>query len=72
MKPARFLISALPVFLFILCGASLAEDSPWERKLPFKSAIVQYDVAGSEKGSESLYIRASGREQAQADQDFAN
>jgi hypothetical protein len=64
MKPARFLISTLPVFFFILCGVSFAEDSPWERKLPFKSAIVQYDVAGDEKGSESLYIRASGQEQA--------
>jgi len=64
MKPARFLVSFLPVFLFILCGVSFAEDSPWERKLPFKSAIVQYDVAGDEKGSESLYIRASGQERA--------
>jgi hypothetical protein len=64
MKPSRFLVSALPVLLFLLCGVSFAEDSPWERKLPFKSAIVQYDVAGDEKGSESLYIRANGQEQA--------
>lgn len=64
MKPARFLLSVLPVFLFILCGVSFAEESPWERKLPFKTAIVQYEVAGDEKGTESLYIRASGQEQA--------
>lgn len=64
MKPARFLMSALPVFLFSLCGVSSAEDSPWERKLPFKTAVAQYDVAGDEKGTESLYIRASGQEQA--------
>lgn len=64
MKPSRFLMSSLPVFLFILCGASFAEESPWERKLPFKSAIVQYDVDGNEKGTETLYIRASGQEQA--------
>jgi hypothetical protein len=64
MKPARFLMSAFPVFLFILCGVSLADDSPWERKFPFKTAVIQYDVAGDEKGTESLYIRASGHEQA--------
>lgn len=63
MKPFGFLMSVLPVFLFILCGVSSAEESPWERKLPFKSAIVQYDVAGDEKGTETLYIRANGQEQ---------
>ncbi|MBF0292074.1 MAG: hypothetical protein HQK86_07950 [Nitrospinae bacterium] len=63
MTPSRFLMAVLPVSLFIFCGVSFAEESPWERKLPFKSAIVQYDVAGDEKGTETLYIRASGQEQ---------
>lgn len=63
MKPFRFLAPAVPALLLILSGVSFAEESPWERKLPFKSVIVQYDVAGDEKGTETLYIRASGQEQ---------
>lgn len=64
MKSVRFVISAFPVFLFILCGVSYAGDSPWEAKLPFKTAVIQYEVSGDEKGTESLYIRANGQEQA--------
>jgi hypothetical protein len=34
----------------------LAADNPFRPKLPFKSAIVKYELRGSEKGAATLYI----------------
>lgn len=42
----------------------LAEELPWEKKLPFEHATIQYTVSGVEQGTEILYIRNFGREQA--------
>lgn len=39
-----------------------AADNPWKIKLPFKTAIIHYDVKGSTKGTETLYIRQHGQE----------
>ena len=46
------------------CKALLAEELPWEKKLPFENATIHYAVSGVEQGTEILYIRNFGREQA--------
>ncbi|MFN2355928.1 MAG: hypothetical protein ABR512_15600 [Desulfopila sp.] len=38
--------------------------SPWEKKLPFESAIIHYALSGMEEGEETLYIRDYGKERA--------
>jgi len=40
----------------------LAKDNPWELDLPFEKAVIHYDISGSQKGAETLYIRDSGNE----------
>jgi hypothetical protein len=39
-------------------------ESPWEKKLPFKSSIIHYAINGMEEGQEKLYIRDSGQQRA--------
>lgn len=56
-------------FLVALMGLSaivFADDTspPWEKKLPFKSAIIHYALSGMEEGEETLYIRDYGKERA--------
>ena len=40
------------------------EELPWEKKLPFENATIHYSISGFETGTEVLYIRNFGREQA--------
>jgi hypothetical protein len=57
-------------FLFLLlvllvpAGQVQARKSPWEIRLPFKSAEIDYQVSGMEKGVERLYVRDYGQERA--------
>ncbi|MBU1642003.1 hypothetical protein KKE54_01470 [bacterium] len=53
----------------LVCGvlASVwlqAADSPWDVRLPFKSATIFYEVSGMENGSETLYIDDYGKKEA--------
>jgi len=41
---------------------SFAKESPWEMDLPFERAVIDYDISGSQKGTETLYIRDFGNE----------
>jgi len=60
--------------LFLLCFLVVlwasptivfSEDlSPWEKKLPFQSAIIHYALSGMEEGEETLYVRDYGKERA--------
>ncbi len=53
--------------IFCICtlpGHVLAEDNPWDKKLPFESATVHYSLSGSQEGTEDKYIRESGRNMA--------
>lgn len=57
------------VFFALLIGAlstgnSFAATNPWDIKLPFKSAIIHYDVKNPEQGVETLYIRDNGKNTA--------
>jgi len=35
---------------------ALALESPWEQKLPFKNATINYDVSGMSSGSKTIFI----------------
>jgi len=54
----------LLLVLLVPAGQVQARKSPWEIKLPFKSAEIDYQVSGTEKGVERLYIRNYGQERA--------
>ncbi len=61
---ARHFFTITILFLVLTTCFSSAEDDLWKIKLPFKTAIIKYDVTGNEKGSEVLYIRKGGMEMA--------
>lgn len=53
------------MMLFLISGQAVGEEkNPWEWKLPFKSAIIEYTLSGVETGVEILYIRNYGKETA--------
>jgi len=56
-----FLVGIVAFMLWPLC-VSAGEKSPWEVKLPFKSATIHYTISGMENGSEVTYVRDHGRE----------
>lgn len=62
MRNKTWLIMMMMVFF----STSLAwgGDLPWEMKLPFKQATIHYEITGTEKGKETLYIKESGKRQA--------
>jgi hypothetical protein len=62
MKRIKIVLTLIAVLLLPLIA--LAENNPWERKLPFEKATIQYTLNGTEKGTESLYIRNYGKETA--------
>lgn len=39
-------------------------ETPWEKKLPFKSATIAYAISGTQAGTETLYVRKYGAEKA--------
>ncbi len=55
------------VFLSIILFATsaLALESPWEQKLPFKSATINYDVSGMMSGSKTIFVKDYGRTSAE-------
>lgn len=56
-----FIFMLLVTFpMSVIAGSS----SPWESKLPFKNATIEYTISGVENGIEVTYIRGSGREVA--------
>ena len=54
----------LLLLLLVPEGQVQARKTPWDIKLPFKSAEIDYQVSGTEKGVERLYIRKYGQERA--------
>lgn len=50
--------------LLLPLSVSAGKKSPWEVKLPFKYATINYTISGMENGSEISYIRDYGREVA--------
>ena len=58
----RKCLMAVMLMLLLPVVAWAGEKSPWEVKLPFKSATIHYTISGVENGSEVKYIRDYGRE----------
>ncbi len=54
-------VLALSLVLFCFVAVAFADDLPWEKKLPFKHATIQYDLSGNEHGKETLYIKDYGK-----------
>jgi len=55
------------VYILVLCITSTVtagESSPWDVKLPFKSAIIEYKISGMENGSQTTYIKDYGKYRA--------
>lgn len=59
MKKCQLLV----VSMLLLFFSTLAwgEDLPWEMKLPFKEATIQYDLGGNQMGKETLYVKEYGK-----------
>jgi hypothetical protein len=57
-------ILATMAMLFLSILTAAGAENPWERKLPFDNATISYTLSGSEKGTETLYIREYGKERA--------
>ncbi len=54
----------LLLFLLAVPWMAGADESPWQKKLPFKEAVIIYELSGMENGEEVLYIRDWGRQTA--------
>lgn len=53
------------LLLLLLPGlAQAGQPSPWDKKLPMKSATIRYAVSGMETGEEIVYIQDYGRRTA--------
>lgn len=64
MSKLRIICFMLLSFVLLPVGSLQAQKSPWDIKLPFKTAEIDYQVSGAEKGVERLYVRHYGRERA--------
>ncbi|NNK93124.1 MAG: hypothetical protein HKP41_02110, partial [Desulfobacterales bacterium] len=57
------------LLIFAFCFVTIpdfaeAGTNPWEKKLPFESASIHYELSGMETGQEVLYIKDFGSETA--------
>ena len=59
----KILLSFVLLLVFPV-SVMAGSKSPWEMKLPFKHATIEYTISGVENGTETTYIRDSGREVA--------
>jgi hypothetical protein len=59
-------LRCLNLLLFVLAVPWMAgaDEIPWQKKLPFKEAVITYELSGMENGEEVLYIRDWGRQTA--------
>jgi hypothetical protein len=60
----RLWVMSIAIVLWFLSPALAGDELAWEKKLPFKTATIHYSIKGIEDGTETLYIRDSGRERA--------
>ena len=49
----------------LLATSAFAMESPWEKKLPFENATINYTINGLTNGSKILYIKDYGRTTAE-------
>lgn len=56
----QFFIKVALMGVLMVAGV-LADENPWDVRLPFKSATITYDVSGMQSGTETLYIDEYGK-----------
>ncbi len=59
-----FVLITILVLSLVSASAYGSDDSPWDRKLPFKTAIIKYEITGMETGTETLYVKDYGAHRA--------
>ena len=59
----KFFIKVVFINILMVAGV-LAEENPWDVRLPFKSATITYDVSGMQSGTEILYVDEYGKKKA--------
>ncbi len=67
MEKKSFVLSSIVIFVLAFCIASATaadKASPWDVKLPFKSAVIEYKISGMENGSQTTYIKDYGKYRA--------
>jgi len=47
--------------LFVLLSLPLLAKNPFFTTLPFKEAIIEYNISGNEKGFQTLYVKEYGK-----------
>ncbi len=56
------------LFIAVIClfpvAVTAGKGLPWEKKLPFETATIKYEIHGMEEGEEIVYIRDYGKERA--------
>lgn len=53
------------VFVIFSAASLFAQENPWDIKLPFESATIDYKVSGSMNGKKILYVKDYGRTAAE-------
>lgn len=48
------------MLLLILASTAFGVENPWTRKLPFKEGVVSYEISGTMKGSQTVYVKNHG------------
>lgn len=54
-------ITTLVLSVVLSASPILAAELPWQVKLPFKEATIQYELKGAEQGTEVLYLKDHGK-----------
>lgn len=53
------------IFIVLFATSAFAMDNPWEKKLPFKNATINYTVSGSMNGEKTIYVKDYGLTRAE-------
>jgi hypothetical protein len=72
LNPHRIVPYLVLLTLVAAVPALAGEDSPWQMKLPFANATISYTIAGSENGTETLYVREYGKQRAKKHEGFTS
>jgi hypothetical protein len=60
----RGLVAVLTLVFLVAPYVAIGAEHPWDIKLPFENATINYTLSGMEAGEEVLYIREHGKESA--------
>lgn len=64
MKIMKTFVVLLALHLSVLGCSEANTANPWDKKLPFKTAIIEYSLTGMQNGKAVLYIKNYGKDRA--------